>query len=387
MRFWGPIVVLVAIVLFIVTLLLACALSIVWPLFALGCSLVALSLLRPFVAFMFLRHVPDGFVHAWRALHTTTLALVHPLRPQRVALPPMRKLPQLEAMVAQVAQHVGAPSFSDIMLVPEANFGVMELQTTRGLRRVLIVGAPLVFVLTVEELRAVIAHELAHVTLRHTRWSRALGRWIDMVEAFGADAEGRLNPIAWSFRFSAWMLSKIHGPWSRSEEYAADRFAAKHFGKDVLSAALRKACEVGASLEVLMAKIQARVDEASIAPESWTEASFRMYEKLPAQEKVNLRRALREDPFDIDGRSHPPMALRIGAIADLRKMRAEEDRRAIAVLPDVLMEERRLSRAHLPAATVVPARTWFSQVDRGRMEKRSLDRVQAATGYQEIDFG
>lgn len=385
MRVLGPITVLGAILLFVFTLLAGCIVSLIWPLFALLAAVVAFSAFHPFVGWAFLRGVPAGFVAVWDVFGFAGTVLAHPLRPNRMKVPPSRRLPDLEYFVAQVAAQVGTKPFTDIVLVPEANLGVAEVGSRRGLRRVLIVGTPLLFVFTIDEMRAVVAHELGHVALGHTRWARVLGRWVDMITAVGDSIENDLNPMSWSLRFSGWVLRMIQGPWSRSEEYAADRFAVRAYGRDILVGALRKAHEQGNSLAILMEIVADRTETSGVGPESWTEAAFRAFEALPSRKKVELRRGLREDPFDVDGRTHPTFALRSRALAYLPKTGLGDQRRVISVLPDVLKQERVMTKAYLDARRFVPARDWTGETQREAMVAGQLEDIEAATGgYNEF---
>jgi Zn-dependent protease with chaperone function len=389
MRIVGPLVVIAAILLFIGTMLLAIALTIAVPLIALLIGLALVGTGNVFAAFAVLRGVGGAFLVAGETLVLTLRALAHPLRPARVHLRIERRLPRVLDFASALARELQVPSFDDAVLVAEANFGVAELKTDRGRRRVLVVGAPLLFVMTVDELRAVLAHELAHVALRHTAWASALGRWREMFDAIRADASASWHPISLSLRLSAWMFGAVQASWARNDELAADRFAAEHVGAHAITEALRRAHDAGSSLEVLMAAIAGRTQQTRIGPESWTEAAYRMFETLPPQARRNLRVAMRDDLFDVDGRTHPPSAVRIGALANLRtrEPRALDARRAIALLPDVLEEERRLTRELLPAKTWVPARDWQAATEPRSVQEQLLNDVaRASGGYHELEL-
>ena len=322
--------------LFVATLLLGCIVSLAWPVIALGLAALAFSSWHAYLGVKILEQAIRGLGGAFIALRETAAALWHPLRPNRFRPPPLVPLPYLSRLANEVAARMGQPPFDAVVIVPEANFGVAEVATTAGLRRILLAGTPLLFVFSVDELRAVVAHEVAHVALRHTRWTRVLGRWIEMVEAVSAAHAGRLNPLAWSLLLSAWLMRAARGPWSRSSELDADALAAQVVGRDPLLLALRKTHEQATALELMMSIVAARSEHAGVAPLSWTEAAYRTYHRLDPREQRELRNAFRDDPFDVDGCSHPPFAQRSAALVGLPRTGPGDARPAIAVLPDVL---------------------------------------------------
>jgi Zn-dependent protease with chaperone function len=387
MRFFGPLVTLAAIASFVLTLIAAAIATLALPAIALALGIAALVSLHPFTAHAILKGVPEGIANAASTLRFALTAILHPLRPERVSVGELGRLPELMRFSGEVAAEMGVASLDGALLVPEANFGVIEVAAHPGIRRILVAGAPLLFILTVEELRAVIAHEVAHIALRHTSWGRALGRWEVSIEAM-ADAQGASwHPVSLSLRFSAFMMRRIRGPWSRSEELAADWLAAGTVGAGPMISALRHVRDAGPALEVLMLGIASRTHQTGVGPESWTEAAYRSFEEMPPSARQRLRRALSADPFDVDGRTHPPIPLRIASLSALpRAAQAGDARRAITILPDVLIEERALTRSSLKAHRWVPARSWSEEVEPKRVEARLASDVAASTGYAEIDF-
>src|SRR5438046_2536125 len=66
--------------------------------------------------------------------------------------------PRLFAELQSVAHAVGEAMPAEVYVSPEMNAGVLQ----RGRRRVMVLGLPLMQALTVNEMRAVLAHEFGH---------------------------------------------------------------------------------------------------------------------------------------------------------------------------------------------------------------------------------
>lgn len=387
MRVFGPVITVAAIALFICTLLSSLLLTIAVPCLALGLGIVACAAGHFYVGIRVIGSVPKAFGNAFDTTVFVARALAHPLRREPPAHLLGYRVPDLLRFSREVAAELGQPGFDDAFLLPSANFGVFEITTVQGPRRVLVAGAPLLFIFTVDELRAVIGHELAHLALGHTAWTRALGRWEALMQGLAAESSESWHPVSLALVFSAWMFQRAAAPWSRARELDADRLAAQHFGAEAMIAALRKTEERADALSVLMVQVAAQTARSGLGPESWTEAAYRRYEALSPADRRALRVAVRDDPFDVDGRTHPPYGVRSRALANVRGAGSTDSRRAIALLPELLVQERKLTAGTLRARRWVAARAWGDEVE---AEKRALERPDALdlnTGYPMIDLG
>jgi len=147
--------------------------------------------------------------------------------------------PQLYGRVDALADALQAPRVHAIALDDELNAGALELNrgvSLRPVRRVLVLGRPLLAALDVPAVEAVIAHELGHFSHRHGR----LGHWLYSTrqswQALGQLQDGEASAAdssAWeraaaSFaqRFLPWFdrLSFAH---MRRCEFEADALAAQ----------------------------------------------------------------------------------------------------------------------------------------------------------------
>jgi hypothetical protein len=90
-----------------------------------------------------------------------------------------REQPQLFEMLAQIGRAVRGPRLHAVLLTEEFNASVVSVPRL-GLfgwpRHYLLIGFPLVHVLSPTQFRATIAHELAHLARAHGRFSNWIYR-------------------------------------------------------------------------------------------------------------------------------------------------------------------------------------------------------------------
>jgi Zn-dependent protease with chaperone function len=147
-------------------------------------------------------------------------------------------------VVTEMARRVGAAEPDEIRLTYLPCIGVVEEQR-RGAwrrRRVLVLGLPLLYVLTIEELRAVVAHELAHLSRGDAAVALVVSQFVDSLEqsiAVGTESPwGWLNPcvmFAWLMRGAFRVLAT---PLSHYQEHRADGLAAAACGGNILAGAI-----------------------------------------------------------------------------------------------------------------------------------------------------
>ena len=155
--------------------------------------------------------------------------------------------PELFALVHEVAEEVGHPMPDETYLAPDANAAVTEVGPMfLAKKRVLILGLPLLELLTVDQLRAVIAHEFGHYVggdTRVGRWiyrtRRAIVRTVDSL-LWDEDDDGWFEKIVRApFVAYAKLFLRITSAISRRQEFAADALAVKVAGRDAHVGALR----------------------------------------------------------------------------------------------------------------------------------------------------
>ncbi|QYX76516.1 M48 family metallopeptidase [Streptomyces akebiae] len=173
--------------------------------------------------------------------------------PEDEVLADVGQAPQLYGLVQEVAAELGTEPPSIIRFTTNANAAVIETDTRFiGLgegNRCLVIGLPLLAVLTQDQLRAVLAHELAHFSLGHSR-ARAFTLRLDTSLRLAEDSLDRMGDanglvrqyrglprlfVAGYRRFARMLTAATR----RRQEEEADREAVRLYGVDLLADALR----------------------------------------------------------------------------------------------------------------------------------------------------
>jgi Zn-dependent protease with chaperone function len=222
--------------------------------------------------------------------------------------PVLRRLdaPRLFGEVAEVARRLGVRPPEEIRLAFLPCCGVLAWRSSRAL----LLGMPLLHVLTVAEIRAVLAHELAHLASGDATWSAGSVRF---VEALGAALDARAR--SWWSPLQAWarvcrhVADTLVGPIRRGQETRADRASALLAGGAVAASALVKVALVQPLFREVLAYHDTRQPGENLY------ASFRAFwGRLPAPliEEMRLR-LVAIDPGASDS-PHPPLPDRIALV-------------------------------------------------------------------------
>ena len=192
----------------------------------------------------------------YAALRTaaTALAWGKPLEHQEIAVSLTRaQAPALWRLVDEVARTVGTAPPDNLVLTPEPNCYAIEvpviLPNQRVKGRTLCLSLPLLHLWDERELRAVVAHELAHFHGEDTRYSReyapALRAAAEALETLRAtlDRDARavaVLPLLPIFSFTVERFTLATAAHSREREFAADGVAARVAGALPFATALLK---------------------------------------------------------------------------------------------------------------------------------------------------
>jgi Zn-dependent protease with chaperone function len=178
--------------------------------------------------------------------------------------------PKLFAAIDEVARNVDTEPPDELWLSPGADFWVR--QEGRGpfgvfgsRKRVLTIGMCVLDVLTVSELKAILAHEFAHFSHADTHWNRFLFQVTlslrtamrEMARTGGVLTYG--NPFYWFFWLYSKSYSMLSAGFSRSREFLADRMACAQYGSNVFTTGLRKVCTDGSYFEMTIYQNIARL--------------------------------------------------------------------------------------------------------------------------------
>jgi len=150
-----------------------------------------------------------------------------------------QEVPELFTLIDELTDKLKAPKFHRILLNNQQNAGVLQVPRFGILfmgwqQNYLFLGLPLMQSLSPEQFRAIVAHELGHLSGNHSRFSGWIytlrNTWFNLIERFQSNGRGG------SFLFSHFF--NWYGPFfraytfvlARSNEYEADRCAAELAG-------------------------------------------------------------------------------------------------------------------------------------------------------------
>ncbi len=182
--------------------------------------------------------------------------------------------PALMALVDELVGAVHARPFDQVVVSEDVNAAVSQrprFGLLGGYRNYLIVGLPLAHALWAEEFRAVLAHEVGHLSRAHGRF----GAWIYRVRVMwlrlGEQMQARRTWGAWLFEWFLKRWSPYFNAYSfvlaRSQEYEADRFAVQMGGAVALGRALTRLELASAWLEPrFWAGVRRRLPDAAEPP-------------------------------------------------------------------------------------------------------------------------
>ena len=234
--------------------------------------------------------------------------------------------PRLFDLLAEVAARVEARPPDEVRLAYLPCCGVVAWDRSRAL----LLGLPLLPVLTVGELRAVLAHELAHLARGDATWSARVVRSVEVLAAglydHGATSRG---PLRWWGIACERGAARLLGPMAEGQEARADRCSGTIAGGADSAAALIKVALVQPLFRELL----------ELADPDGTNlyATFRRFwERLPVPLVEAMRANLLATPAPADSSPHPPLLDRLAHLAaypDRRDAAADRDP-AIALLGD-----------------------------------------------------
>ena len=203
------------------------------------------------------------------------------LRALLVRLPPPEghpltrtQAPELFALLDELQHRLRSVPFHKVLLICECNAAVVQVPRLGVLgwsRNYLLLGLPLLDGLSSDEIRAVIAHEFAHLSREHGRLSHWLYRlrrsWEEAFKQLSRPqnrGEISLRPLAVKFVEWFWPRFNAHAfVLSRSNEYEADAHAAEIAGKECVASSL------------VRLKFLNRHLEENVWPEIWKVANDR----------------------------------------------------------------------------------------------------------------
>lgn len=261
-------------------------------------------------------------IPAWMMLKSTWTLLT-----TRYPAPEGRELKREEAPVLfdrldDMRARMQGPRFHHVLVTDDMNAAVVQhprFGLLGGHRNYLILGLPLLQVLTPDEAMAVVAHEYGHLAGQHGRFGafiyrlrNAWGQMQEMADGW-TDAGSRL--VARLFQWYAPFFNAYTFVLARQNEYEADRSAAELVGAEPAARALTR-FNIASRFQQLhfWPQVQQRVRHQPAPPAAYSQMFAQAWrdELQPAQQQEFLTLALTRVTDHSD--THPALADRLRAL-------------------------------------------------------------------------
>jgi Zn-dependent protease with chaperone function len=234
-----------------------------------------------------------------------------------------KKVPRLFDLINELTKALQSPSFHHVLLTSEFNAAVVQIPRLGLLgwqQNYLLIGLPLLQALSPQQFRAVLAHELGHLSGNHSRFAG----WIYRVRKTWGQILERLHQSEHSAaailmtRFLDWYAPYFQAysfVLARADEYEADRCAAKLAGtQHTAEALLNIAVKSYVLEESFWTKVYKQADNQPDPPQSPYKALAKALTSQgePENEKKWLEQALSVKTNNAD--THPCLSDRLKAI-------------------------------------------------------------------------
>jgi Zn-dependent protease with chaperone function len=265
-----------------------------------------------------------------------------------------RDCPKLFAALNEVARRVDTEPVDEVWLAPGSDIAVhQEGRGPFGLlgakRRVLTLGVATMHFLTVDELKAILAHEYAHFSHKDTFYNRFIAQVslsIRKARVGMAQTGGVLtlvNPFYWFFYLYSASFNLLSSGFSRSREFLADRMACSLYGADVFLSGLNKVVTQGSLFE-------STIHHNLVERLKRGKAFVNMYEafrgfrdrQLSAVEREEMYAKFVEEKPSLFA-THPTYQERVDAVKGLPRSRASDSAPALSLFENPEGVERELT--------------------------------------------
>ncbi len=219
--------------------------------------------------------------------------------------------PELFDEVADVARRLGARTPQQLRLTYLPCCGVVAWKRSRAL----VLGLPLLDVLNRAEMRAVLAHELAHLARGDATRSARLSRFVQGLDGAidGLETPSRSPLRAWA-KLCRGLADRLHAPIARGQEARADRASAAIAGGEAAASALVKV----AAVQPLFREVLEHYDATNPdTPNLY--AFFRAFwSRLPEELRTSIRHQLLANEQAASD-AHPPLIDRLAIVQSYPK--------------------------------------------------------------------
>lgn len=226
--------------------------------------------------------------------------------------------PRLQALVREVAEGLGTAPPSEIYLVPDASAYAIEVGLLFRRRRVLLLGLGLLNTCTSAELRAAIAHEMAHFIGGDALLAPLLARVRHGLLRLH-DALSGGGPLTLPVLLYADVFLRVTQSISREQERWADRAAARLAGADTLGSLLVQQQHADLVHALLLRSGGNVLLAAGFRPRNFYDGLRRFLRSTVHEESRALLEGILAErpksPYD----SHPTLAERLELLRALRE--------------------------------------------------------------------
>ncbi|MGK7871934.1 MAG: M48 family metalloprotease [Xenococcaceae cyanobacterium] len=252
-----------------------------------------------------------------------------------------RQIPRLFQLIDELRRELQTPPFHHVLMTAEFNAAVAQVPRFGifgGYQNYLIVGLPLMQTLDPAQFRAVLAHELGHLSGRHGQFGHWIYRvrisWAQILKGFEnkrlqASQSDYQNAISSMLGVAGLLGSGIFSSFfnwyvpffaaysfvlARADEYEADRYSAKFAGAKNLAAALISLEIKGKYvLQAFWDDIRAKTDSQAELPAPYSELAANMQRAIsPENAETWLQSALTVKTDYAD--THPCLKDRLAAL-------------------------------------------------------------------------
>jgi Zn-dependent protease with chaperone function len=142
--------------------------------------------------------------------------------------------PRLFSLLEELRQGLQTPAIHTVLVTPDFNAGISQVPRLGMFgvyRNYLILGLPLMKALSVEQFKAVLAHELGHLSRGHARAANRIYRmrliWTRLEASFTRRPQWGAGLIRQFFKWYIPYFSAVSFPFARANEFEADAAAVK----------------------------------------------------------------------------------------------------------------------------------------------------------------
>ncbi|MCC6673408.1 MAG: M48 family metallopeptidase [Planctomycetes bacterium] len=232
--------------------------------------------------------------------------------------------PALWKLVRQVAQAAGQEPPRELFLVGDVNAFVAERDSRMGFggTRILGIGLPLLQVLSVPQLKSVLAHEFGHFHGGDTRLGPFVYRTRDAIGRTVVNFQKAGSLMGKPFEWYGRLFLRATFAISRAQEFAADALAVRLVGREPVQTSLRLTSEVAPLFDHYVRGEYLPVLNRNVRPP--LAGGFALF--LASRAIRELQVQVREEAMQAKGNpydSHPPLAERLAAAAAVERPGSE----------------------------------------------------------------